>query len=786
MKLEGIYFPLCVTLVLLMIDLINSDLLRGVKEGKNGQYSAFCPICEADKTNGTRNLYFRYTDDKLLIGCKKGCTVDEICEALNIKKSDLFADSLSAKNGIKSREHIYGDESGNILGKKEIKTKSNGGKSCIWYRYIAGGYIKGLDGLKMPLYHLDKLINSASGTVYIVEGEKDVETMERLGFTATTPPNGAAQAKIPDGNIQYLSGKRVIIIHDNDKAGSEFADKIRKALLKHCDSVIVVDPLSIYPELHEKGDISDIVQAVGDDETVKRLKMAVENTPLLHLNTGKYTLNDKGVFLDELCIIPQPLLITKRFEDIETGLIKLEIAIHVKEGWKRIVTKRSNIADKNKIIALSDYGMLITSETAVKVVEYLRILEAANDIPTQRSISHMGHTGNEFVPYTNKIICTGDEYDDIYNAVHSEGNFETWLDMYKKRRDDNIAVRIAMGSSFASVLLYPLSKLPFFTHIWGNSGTGKTIILRLASSVWGYHNAYMRNMNSTKAGLERPAYFLQNLPLILDELQTAKRENISGIIYMLTEGHGKSRANLYGTEKLLRWNCAIITNGEEPLTSSNSGTGEFNRIIDIPVTGDIFNDPSHVYAVCDKNYGHAGQYFIEHLKEYNLHEILAKWESVLNQHNSDISSKHRMSLSVILTADELVNRMLFGMNDTAAHNDTMGMYEKLSTIMISTVESDLATRAYEYICSWISENSHRFKPDSNNEQWGQYSGGMTSVEISGRIFEKTLIDGGYNKSAVLKALSEKGFIKSSKNTKVFRMNGIPIRGVELIININNG
>jgi DNA primase (bacterial type) len=230
-----------------MIDLINGNILRDVKEGKDGQYSAFCPICEADKTKGTHNLYFKYENNKCLINCKKGCSVGSICSTLNINESDLFADSDShaSRQQLHEREHIYADESGHILGKKVIKPKSNGEKSCAWYRYTPDGYVKRLDGLKMPLYHLDKLVNSTSDTIYFVEGEKDVETMERLGFTATTMPNGGGQAKIPEGYIQYFKGKKVIIIHDNDKTGIEFADKIKQTLINHCNSVIVVDPLDI-------------------------------------------------------------------------------------------------------------------------------------------------------------------------------------------------------------------------------------------------------------------------------------------------------------------------------------------------------------------------------------------------------------------------------------------------------------------------------------------------------------------------------------------------------------
>ena len=550
----------------------------------------------------------------------------------------------------------------------------------------------------------------------------------------------------------------------------------------------------IYPDLHEKGDISDIVEIIGEDETVKRLNGAVENTPVL--NTGNYTVNNNGVFLDGSCVIPQTLLITKRFEDIETGFVKLELSIREKEGWKRIITDRAITADRIKIISLASQGMLITSETAAKVVQYLHTLEVLNDIATQKTVSHMGYTTpymavDNFIPYADDIVYNGEpSYLSIYKAVKSKGKLETWVNMYKDCRNDNIAVRVSVASSFASVLLHQFGKLPFIVHSWGNSDTGKTMILRLACSVWGYHEDYMRNLNNTYVGMERLAYFYHNLPLALDELQTVRKDiNIGSMIYLLTQGQGRTRGNLKGVETVLQWKCAIITNGEQPLTNSNSNTGEINRIIDIPVTGQILKNPSHVYTVCDENYGHAGRYFIEHLNKYKPHETLSKWETLLNQHNGNISGKHRMSLSVILTADELVNRILFGMNDVEAHTDTMEFYMKLSSIMISTAESDIASRAYDYICNWIVEHNKNFHSMGNEakplEYWGDYSAGKTSVFIFSNALKEALVKAHFNYESVLKALGDKNFIiradKSKENTKQLRVDGVRIRGTELIL-----
>ena len=518
--------------------------------------------------------------------------------------------------------------------------------------------------------------------------------------------------------------------------------------------------------------------------------MQIDDLPS-DLHIFMYTVNNDGVYDLEngYQIISQPLIITKQFEDIETGLMKVELTFKNQGQWKYHVCEREIIANKNKIVSLANIGLSVTNDNANNIVRYLQALQTENEIPTQKSVSHMGYVGEKFVPYTHDIVYTGEPaYKDTYEAVNSQGGYlKTWVDMYKTCRNDNIAVRASVASSFASPLLNLFKKLPFILHCWGASGAGKTVILRLVCSVWGYHENYMRNLNNTYVGAERLAYFYHNLPLALDELQTLRKSiDISDMVYMLAEGQGRTRGNVKGIDTILQWRCAIVTNGEEPLTSSNSKTGVFNRIIDVPITGQIFKNPSHVYAVCDENYGHAGRYFIEHIAEYKPREILAYWESVLNQRNSDISSKHQMSLSVILTADELVNRMLFDMNEVEARTDTMEFYMKLSTMMISTADSDLATRAYEFLVSWVVQNKPKFDSD-DQEIWGKYSDGCNTVFIMRNALEKALTDNGFNYKAVLKALAERKYsvlsenLKNKEYTKTFKLNNTTVRGIELIL-----
>jgi hypothetical protein len=133
-----------------------------------------------------------------------------------------------------------------------------------------GGWNWSLNGVKPVLYRLPELLASnPEETVYVVEGEKDADRLVSLGLTATTNPQGAKKWR--KEYTDALKGRRVAIISDNDKEGREHAETVAAALNRAARSVRVVD----LPNLPEKGDVSDWLNAGG---TVEELARLVEQT----------------------------------------------------------------------------------------------------------------------------------------------------------------------------------------------------------------------------------------------------------------------------------------------------------------------------------------------------------------------------------------------------------------------------------------------------------------------------------------------------------------------------
>jgi putative DNA primase/helicase len=126
------------------------------------------------------------------------------------------------------------------------------------YRLIA--YPAGIDPFDPEL---------ADDDLYWPEGEKDADTIVRLGALAITFGGGDG---LPAGCESYFARRNVIILADNDDGGRKHAEQKAALIQPVAKSVRVVH----FPELPEKADVSDwIASGKGRDD----LQARVDQTP---------------------------------------------------------------------------------------------------------------------------------------------------------------------------------------------------------------------------------------------------------------------------------------------------------------------------------------------------------------------------------------------------------------------------------------------------------------------------------------------------------------------------
>jgi putative DNA primase/helicase len=243
--------------------------VRGLRANGRG-WLALCP--SHDDHNPSLSISTG-DDGRVLLHCFAGCSLEQICAALGIDRHDLgVQDSVRApvrdSSSATTATYDYQDEQKALLyqvvrfqPKRFSQRRPDGKSAWIW----------NLNRVRRVLYRLPELIASdQASVVFICEGEKDADRLRSLGSTATTNAGGAGKWR-NDYN-DALRNRHVCILPDNDRVGREHANKIANSLRGIAATVRILD----LPDLQDKGDVSDWLDAGG---TIEELQRLATNTP---------------------------------------------------------------------------------------------------------------------------------------------------------------------------------------------------------------------------------------------------------------------------------------------------------------------------------------------------------------------------------------------------------------------------------------------------------------------------------------------------------------------------
>lgn len=519
----------------------------------------------------------------------------------------------------------------------------------------------------------------------------------------------------------------------------------------------------------------------------------------LELDCGSWSASDTGIYGTdklgfEVVACYHPIMPVQRLVNVDTKVHKVMLAYRLGRRWETVIEDKNVISDSRSIIGLSKYGIMVNSETSKALVRYLADVEQLNydTIPEVSSVGRLGWIdGYGFSPYEEDLVFDGEEtFRTRFESIQEKGSRQAWLDCVRSVRagktPGNVVARIVLAASFASVLVKPCSCLPFFVHLWGGSETGKSLSLVLAASVWANPEigVYIQTFNATEVGKELGAAFCNSLPLVIDELQLVKdnRKDFDKMIYQLSEGVGRTRGQKQGgLQKTPTWRNCIITTGEFPIISSNSGEGAVNRTIEVDCHDTkLFDDPKKTATSLYANYGFAGPEFVKHLMEDGVQERVQKLQDAMQDtlKTGDTMDKQTASAALILAADRLAEEWIF-------QDGIFLQPEDISKYLVSKEAVNQNARALQYLYDFININQSRFTPEADTHQgeiWGELDGEYACIIRS--KFDQILSDEGYNASAFLGWAKNRGYIHCSKKgepTKPKRINGRVSRCVWLKI-----
>ncbi len=259
---------------------------REVKDTKDGGFDCLCN-CHDDH----HPSFHWKIGDKGWIGCCKTCGAKgvDFARQAGVPVQEMFKDSKSQRTDyapwkayVEGREkrrieaiYNYVSINGNyaftkirLEGKKIIYGKLQNGRFTYGLGHDVGR--KSYKAIYGSVQALKKAV-SEGRPIFIPEGEKDVDTLTKQGYTAFT------YGGVNDWQSDFaalVQGAEVFILADNDEPGKRVANAILNDIRTVAKSAKVIVPTPDIP----KGDISDYFQAGHNKQDFeKMLKDVTEN-----------------------------------------------------------------------------------------------------------------------------------------------------------------------------------------------------------------------------------------------------------------------------------------------------------------------------------------------------------------------------------------------------------------------------------------------------------------------------------------------------------------------------
>lgn len=734
------------------------ESLTGLKISRSGK--CCCPFHD-EKTPS----FMVYDDHYYCFGCGAfGDVVNFVADYKHIKKIDAVID-LGMEKYIEGDIRSFTEEQINEINNATdeahdfIKTEVPE-KLIEFHNFIEEGNVEEAEKLRLEL--VDKAVRLDVSQWFDDYTEKFLERIEGAkdnGKTVVTiDPFNEIELRIVSGDIS-TPGE---LSEEFDKLKTVYGKKLgnRKAINDKFNSLCRI-----------------VQQRAGQDGGTFDFDGIV-------LKTGNYVVDFSGVYVNggkHICNVP--VAPVSKVVDINSGevLAQVKYFSHMKKAWETKTIPKQTLLDNRQVMSLTKTEINLTSTNAKEIVSYFEEILNLNEetIPIKKGIDHLGFYGDEFVPYSEKVELDIEndvtQCETIARAVYPQGDYTEWVNKVGEARKKHLCTMFALAASFASVIVGRVEGQCFVTHLYGggeSSGTGKTLSLQIAASVWGKGDEYWRTCRFTQFSIEKIAGALYNLPLMLDETQLIVKEKQDLNIYALTEGKGKARGNKYGSlQKSNSWHSAIITTGEQPLTKDNSGGGEFNRIIEVECKPEEYtsDEASDLFPFTAENFGAVGKIFVENLpSKAELRKLHAEATKEICSTKKHITTKQALAGAYLLVADRLADDIIFHSHLTLDPID-------ISRLLKTTQEVSIGVRAYEFLMSWVAINQFNFKSfkDMNyGEIYGKidsevYINGKpkTVVYILANKFKETLIKNGFDPRTVTREFDSLGVILKDKDGK---------------------
>lgn len=460
-----------------------------VKQLKSNSYQCQCP-CHNDKT---ASLTISYENNRILMHCHAGCNINDILLQTGLRMSDLYNEKVAKnwkssieayiKKPIEAEYHYFSVSNEYLYSKLRFEGKD------IRYGVIKNDRFNiGLKNQNKSIYMLPQMVQAVKSgkQIFFVEGEKDVDTLNKLGLTAVTC--GSAE-DWKEEFAHYFTGAKVVILPDNDDAGIMLKRKVMHDI--HLYAHYVKWTLT---STEEKGDVTDYL--VKEKHTKEQLLQLVEEAtthyaPWITVNekTGRVYVNE-GILAE--CVQKSLRYILLRRKDVEqdqfciyeNGLYEKSKKEEIKSYIRRYLPRE---LVKNALLDCI-YNLLRASKD--NVVDFEDIDTDENLINVKNGIYNIEK--KELQPHSDKVYSTF-QLNCNYTSEYAEPKI--WLKYINdlctdiSGQVDNSKIMILQemtGLILSNIIFSKTKKCLLLYSALGN--TGKSIFINVISRIIGIEN----------------------------------------------------------------------------------------------------------------------------------------------------------------------------------------------------------------------------------------------------------------------------------------------------------
>lgn len=213
-------------------------------------------------------------------------------------------------------------------------------------------------------------------------------------------------------------------------------------------------------------------------------------------------------------------------------------------------------------------------------------------------------------------------------AFRAEGSIEEWsgvTKMLSMKGMEPYAFAFLAGA-FGAPLVKFTGYAGAMVAMIGDSGIGKTLLGEWILSTYGQSQKLILLKDDTKNFLVQRLGLYGSLPLYVDEISNIEGQDLSEIVYKVTQGRDKGRLNRAGGERALinSWATVAVVSSNHSLNDKLSAlktdaSAEMNRIMEIncgAVEGFGRDTATQVYRTFQENYGVAGPVYVKYLTDH--------------------------------------------------------------------------------------------------------------------------------------------------------------------------